>query len=179
LTIKTVLDSKAEVLNPEWINWGGFHKNIFDFWNDDERCEEFSTLYIDIEKLISKGKLGMHSHHASISGAILASGIVSGVWKSQSEAIECLSKYWKLIQEKRTYMESSTLREIKEFIDKQKEKAKERNRKLLFTGKELNDHLEKLKKDGHLDTLISTPQLAEIMKGLGFRLIQGIWEKAN
>lgn len=179
LTIKTALDKRAIVLNPEWIDWRGFHQNLFDFWDDESNTELFCETYISIEKLIAKGKLPLHSHHASISGAILAAGIVSGVWASQEDAIEGMKSYWSLISEKRTYMQSSTLREIKEYVDNQKDKAMLNGRKLLFTGKALNDHLERLRKEGHLDTIISVPQLAEIMRGMGFRLIQGIWEKAE
>ncbi|WP_373545037.1 J domain-containing protein [Chamaesiphon sp.] len=179
LTIRTIAMRNASVLNPDSIGWGGLHSKLKDFWHEDSNCDDFSRCYRVLENRASKNKLPFHSHHSAISGALLAAGCSTGVWSGTDEAIECVGKYWEWIGLKREYMESSTIREIKAFIDLEINASVMHGRPIMFSGKKLNGHLEMLKKEGHLDTLLTTPQLADIMKGMGYRLIKGTWEKRD
>jgi hypothetical protein len=177
LSFKTALSSDATVLNPESISWGGLHNKCLSLWESDDDAERFSKLYHSLERSISKGKLPYHSHHASISGGILASGILSGIWMDKDEAIAALGNYWKWIGEKRKYHESATMRELKAFLKIEENDAILRGRNVLFPAQRLNAHITKLSREVALDTLMSVPQLADTMKGLGFRLVDGIWEQ--
>lgn len=179
LTIKTALIEKAEIILPESLSWVGLHSHCLKLWESDENAEKFSKVYASFEKSISKGKLPYKSHHANISGAILTTGILSGIWESKAEAIDRLGDYWKWIGQKREYHESATMREIKAFLDKEKVFATARGGKVYFPAVKLSNHLDNLRREAALDSNVTVPQLAETMKGLGFRLIQGVWEKVD
>jgi curved DNA-binding protein CbpA len=175
LTIKTAKKRNAKVLNPESLNWSGVHQHLVSSWTIP-KVEEFSSLYQEFDKLAQDGTTGMHSHNAAMSAGMFAAGLSTGIWSGKDEAIESLSAYWSWIGSKRSLGQSATLQEINDFIDKQTKKAIDLNRPVIFAGKLLQDHLESLRKNGHLDSILTISQLAEIMRGKGYHLRKGFWE---
>lgn len=85
----TLDDWQSKLLKIDSYDWGGFSKEFQSFWDLDR-----AKLFFETRQKLLESKTGLNSQQFAISIDLLTTGITSGVWDSQAQAIERMKVYW-------------------------------------------------------------------------------------
>jgi hypothetical protein len=165
------------------INWKGFEDNFYLFWSDEENCRayvKFRGILTRKRKVPIELPPSITSARWTISVDLIATGLLLGAWKTPKEAIDHLGRYWKLSSEFGELEKLNTIRVLKEYLDSELKGLRDANERLIGAGltpepihiatQKVKKYLEVKSSEGAIDIAMKTKNIAEVMRGLGFRL---------
>jgi hypothetical protein len=83
-------DWQSKLLNLDAYSWDGFSKEFQNYWNLDKAKQ-----FIETRRKLTKSKTGLNSQQLAISIDLLTTGIVSGLWETQEQAVDRMKVYWR------------------------------------------------------------------------------------
>ncbi|HEY9660521.1 MAG TPA: hypothetical protein V6C65_18865 [Allocoleopsis sp.] len=162
-------------LNLQSYDWSGFEQKFRDTWNDPANCETYAHLASDL--ISCQGfSHGLASERWEICVDLVASGITTGVWNSIDSAIECLGKYWADFDSNASESTRAITLVLGQFLAKKTESAEALRQQygakipITIPTKEVKEHLHWARDQGMLDVELTTRNVTDAMKDLGFAL---------
>jgi energy-coupling factor transporter ATP-binding protein EcfA2 len=152
-------------------DWKGFSYKFSELWDLDT-----AQYFVTVRQILSKTVKGLTSQQRGISLDLLACGIASGVWADEQAAIVKLKAYWQWFKnetEKNTGLDSL----LKDFIEREKQNAKNGNRELVIHTAQLRSQVEMWVTQGWLYERPGQKAIASGMFELGFKHHKGKWVK--
>lgn len=174
---------KFEKLDIDSIEWKGLSSKFLEHWENYDRCYQYMTLRKDLASAKKRYKPDcIESHQWLISIDLLCSGIVSGIWKNTTEAIENITNFWMVVKAKKNADTSATVKLLYDFIEAEIAQAKKVNNELGYEAikekiepKKLKKFIQKCIDNGELDISPKISTIVDIMRQLGWKLDKDGW----
>lgn len=163
----------SNILDIDSISWNGFSGLFHNFWS-----LELAQLYLENRRLLSTYLKGYTSAERAISIDLLNTGITSGIWSDEDEAIADVKAYWNWLRGEVKMGDSPLAQLLTDLV-----KTEEKN--ACFNGgiPSISNQLIRMSCDtwytsGQLLERPSTKSIKMVMAELGYRLvIGGQWRK--
>lgn len=178
--------SLLDKLNPEELDLSLLNQKFDIFWNNEENLTKYA---LERKQLTTRKK--NFKVPKSITGArwtimidLIATGITTGIWGDNVEAVEALNNYWDWHDTHIANEYGATHKLLQSFVVEETVNAQKYNNQLGYEAYPLELNPEKLKKhvnwassQGMLDIVPSPAHIAEIMADIGWRLDKGVHGK--
>ena len=161
----------SKLIDCDGLDWKGFSNEFKTFWD-----MELGKQFIDTRRILSKTVQGLTSQQRAISLDLLTSGIVSGIWIDEVEAVEKLKVYWKWFKQE-TEQNAGLGQLLKEYLKQEEKNAKAGSTELVISVSQLRYQIDLWTNQGWLLEKPSTSSVKELMFDLGMRLRKGNWIK--
>ncbi len=176
-TVKASSLNRDDLFDLQMVNWDGFHHLYNHFWEAEQHCELYSLVR---KKLGKRKSANISSEKWLVSLDFMATGIVTGIFNDEKEAIKFMDNYWQWHDDLR-YHQTGALHELlRSWINQELGKFEELRKGGISKGNLLNP--EKLKRQiqawnarGMIEQLITPKLLNKIMADLGFKLSSKGW----
>ena len=152
-------------------SWKGFNEIFNSFWDVEQ-----AGIFITTRKVLSQTVSGLGSQRRQISLDLLATGIASGVWEDEIEAVERLKAYWDWFREE-TEKSAGLSNLLKDLISQETKNAKNGGRPLAIYTAKLRHQINAWVEQGFLYEKPNPKSVKELMLDLGMRHQQGKWIK--
>lgn len=159
------------LLNIDAYNWRGFNEQLDAFWDMD-----MGSAYIQTRNLLIKSVKGLTSQQRAISIDLLTTGIVSGIWKDEIEALRRLREYWKWFKSE-TEQTTGLGQLLKEYLKQQENNAKAAGLDSAVAVSQLRHQLEMWFDQGWILERPKISSIKELMLDLGWKVSKGVWSK--
>ncbi len=165
---------QQQLVDPNLIDWDGFNQQYIELWGD----LEVARYYLEVRKLLADMSMpGMNSHQRVISFDLLATGIVTGIWSSEIDAVTRLSRYWRWFSLEMENSQEVLYQLLEEVIKKEEENAKRGNVAPEIPAREIKLKIDFWYAQGILTEVPNTKQVAKTMYQLGYRQRLRNWVK--
>lgn len=177
----------SDRLDIDSISWDGIEEKYYTFWQNVENCLKYVSVRNSFTRRNSQYKRSseMKESQWTISVDLMTTGVVTGAWKEQHEAIEHMNKYWKYCDDV-VFSDSATLFHLRNFIAQEAGSQLEMHQKLIDAGyppikvvispNKLKVKIAELTQNGQLESALNPKQINEIMGSLGWKLTGSGWE---
>ena len=164
---KEIDDTNVELLDIDSINWTGFSVKFNEFWSLDQ-AEIFLTIRNSLKKL-----KGLTSAQKAISLDLIATGVSTGIWGDEFEAIHELKDCFEWMN-KDVQLESSPLEKLLTELIKETQK----NGQTHIYNTQLRMIIDAWVAKGFLLEKPRNKEVIDIMRGLSYKVnSQGQWTK--
>jgi hypothetical protein len=172
LELGVTLDNwNTRLLDISTYDWKGFSKVFDEFWDFD-----MAQLFLITRKTLCSSVKGLSSQQRAISLDLLATGIASGIWSDEVEAVGRLKAYWNWFKsETGKNVELSGL--LEQLVKQEQANAKNGNRPLEIYTPQIRGQIEIWVTQGWLMEKPKVKEVKEALLDLGMRLQQGKWVK--
>ena len=161
----------VNLINVDAYDWKGFNDELDAFWDMD-----IGAVFIATRTALSKSSLGLTSQQRGISLDLLTTGIVSGIWEDEVEAVNRLKSYWQWFKaETEQYTGLGQL--LKEYLAQETRNAAAANIVPSVSVQEMRCQIRKWFEQGWLLEKPTMPSVKEIMLDLGWKISKGVWSK--
>lgn len=168
------------------IHWDGISDEFYSFWNNAENCKLYAKYRAMLTKRGEKNFThSMKSEQWIISVDIIVTGLVTGAWKSITEAIHHLDEYWKYANRAIFNQSTAIVEHLTAFIEEEVGAQKQLNLQMEALGKhgttlvisplKLKQRLKFHQEKGELDINPQQRDVITIMSKLGWRLTKHGW----
>jgi hypothetical protein len=152
---------------------------------DDYRWDDFSILfkeywdmglaekYLQAKKTLASTVRGISSKQRAISIDLLATGIVTGIWQDELEAIAEIKQYWQWLKSETEIGESPLAKLLSELIDRERKNAVNGGIEFALSNQLLRASCDIWYQQGQLLDRPSSKVIQSAMSELGYRLIVG------
>ena len=161
----------TNLINVDAYNWDGFHEQLDAFWDMD-----IAAVYFDTRSVLSRSVKGLTSQQRAISIDLLTTGIVSGIWQDEIEAIARLQKYWKWFKTE-TEQTTGLGQLLKEYLKQQEDNAHAAGLPSAVAVSEIRRQLEVWYSQGWILERPRVSTIKELMLDLSWKVHKGIWRK--
>ena len=159
------------LVNVDVYNWRGFDKELDAFWDMD-----MASAYFDVRTALSQSVSGLTSQQRAISIDLLTTGIVSGIWRDETEAITRLRGYWKWFKSE-TEQSTGLGQLLKEFLKQQERNAKAAGLSPAVAVPEIRRQLDLWYEQGWILERPRVSTVKELTLDLGWKVHKGVWRK--
>ena len=164
-------DWQSKLLDLDAYDWSGFGEVFADYWD-----MEMAKAFIVIRRVLSQTIKGLSSQRRGISLDLMATGIATGVWRDEYEALERIKAYWKWFKDE-TEKSAGLGTLLKEYIRLEARNASNASRPLEIYTAELRNQIDVWVQQGWLYEKPKTSSIKELMLDLGMRHQKGKWIK--
>jgi len=162
---------QSRLIDLDLYDWKGFSDKFHDYWD-----MENAFSFVQIRRILSQEVKGLTSQQRAISLDLMTTGIVTGVWKDEVEALERIKSYWSWFKTE-TEQNAGLGGLLKEFIAQETRNAKSASLPLQIPANQLRTKVNDWVDSGWLYDRPSSGAVKELMLDLGMRLQQGVWRK--
>ncbi len=162
---------QSRLLNLDSYYWGGFSEVFQRYWN-----LEMAQKFIEARRALNASRINLSSKQLAVSLDLLATGIATGIWANQGQAIERVKSYWQWFK-KETEAEAGLGALLKSYLATEVENAKAVGRLPDVYSSQLRTQVKNWVEMGWLFDAPKGSDIKELMFDLGWRLKQGKWEK--
>lgn len=168
---------ELEIDNDKWednlidvdnINWAGFEKLFADFWS-----LELAQLYLQNRQMLTKYIKGLNSQERAISIDLITTGVTTGIWNDEDEAIADVKRYWKWFRGEINIGESPLVQLLKKLVKEEASNAKKAGVELFIGNQQVKASCEMWMSQGYLLDKPNSKTIKAAMAELGFRLVYG------
>ena len=163
----------VEPLSVDDIDWEGCDSSFRAFWTL-RKCEE----WLEVRKSIPKRLKGMTSNQRVIIFDLVTTGIVTGIWMDATIASRAMQTYFDWFDREREAGKSSLGQVLERVLLQEQDNASAIGAQLALSNRELRAQLDGYFLQGWLLEKPSSKTISRHMADLGYRLINGYWEKA-
>jgi energy-coupling factor transporter ATP-binding protein EcfA2 len=164
---------EQQLLNLDSFQWKGFNELFQQYWNL-EKAEE----YLKTKKRLTQTLRGIGSKERSISIDLLTTGIVTNIYRDESEAIADIKQYWQWINAEIEVGESPLKQLLVQIIELEKLNALNGNVELCIANQTIKLNCDVWYQQGQLLDKPNSKTIQSTMNELGFRLaVGGRWIK--
>jgi hypothetical protein len=159
--------------NPDDIDWFNCNKLLTSLYWDLDRCESWLDVRRDIKSKLTK----LNSNQTIICSDLAATGVVTGIWNSTSDANKYLADYFAWLDKDIETSKDSLLAIIERIIKQESDKAKGANITLAILNQTFRNQLNNYYDQGWINDKPTSKAVGQIMIDRGFKLRSGYWEK--
>jgi energy-coupling factor transporter ATP-binding protein EcfA2 len=159
------------LLNIDAYDWTGFSDEFQAYWNLT-RGQEF----IETRRKLTKSVTGLTSQQLAISVDLITTGIVSGIWGSQDEAVNRLKVYWKWFKSE-TEQGAGLGQLLKDFLATEVKSFVASGRRPEVHASHLRYQIKSWVDSGWLYEAPKATAVRDLMYDLGWRFQEGKWSK--
>ena len=159
------------LINVDAYNWRGFNDKLDEFWDMD-----MGAVFIATRTALNKSSLGLTSQQRGISLDLLTTGIASGIWSDEVEAVKKLKEYWSWFKSE-TEQHSGLGQLLKEYLKQETLNAEAAGLLPAVSVQTMRYQLNTWYEQGWLLDKPSTSSIKELMLDLGWKINKGIWSK--
>lgn len=152
-------------------DWKGFNKLFDEFWDFD-----MAQVFMTTRKELGSAVKGLSSQQRAISLDLLATGIASGIWINEFEAVDRLKAYWKWFKQE-TEKNAGLSELLRQFVKQEERNAKNGSRPLEVYTPQIRGQIDIWVAQGWLMEKPRGKEIKENMLDLGMRFQQGKWIK--
>ncbi len=152
-------------------DWKGFSNLFTSFWN-----RELAEVYLFTRKTLSKNLVGLTSQQRAISLDLLTTGVVTGIWQDEYEAIAQLKDYFAWFKHE-TEQYGGISKYLKDYVSYQQNNATNGNSPLQISSRVLSQQIETWLYQGWILEKPKPKHLKLLLADLGLVLHQGYWIK--
>ena len=162
---------QGKLLDLDAYDWTGFEQLFTEYWDMDK-----AKAFIDTRKAVYSSARGLSSQQRGISLDLISTGIVTGVWRDATEALERVKSYWKWFKDE-TEKNAGLTTLLKDYIKIETKNASNGNRPLEIYTSDLRSQIDIWTQQGWLLEKPKTSAIKASMLDLGMRHRQGKWIK--
>ena len=152
-------------------NWKGFNQVFEEFWDYD-----MAASFLTVRKELASSVRGLNSQQRAVSLDLLTTGIVSGIWDDENQAVASLKGYWQWFSgETKNSAEFGGL--VAQFIRTEEANARNGGITFEFYSSQLRSQIDIWIAKGWLLEKPRARDIKEALYDLGFKLQQGRWVK--
>jgi hypothetical protein len=159
---------EQQLINIDDYQWDGFSSLFKNYWDLDR-----ARSYLQIRRSFSQNLKGISSKNRAISIDLLTTGIVTGIWQSEAEAITDIKQYWQWLQGEIQIGESPLYQLLTKLITTETINAVNGGIEFALPNQMLKTHCDIWYQQGQLLEKPSAKVIQEAMTELGYRLIVG------
>ena len=161
----------SHLLDIDDYDWKGFSNLFTSFWNP-----EMAEVYLLIRKTLSKSLTGLTSQQRAISLDLLTTGVVTGIWQDEYQAIAKLKDYFAWLKNE-TEQYSGLSQYLKDYLATEQQNAQTLGTSLKVSSRVLMRQIETWLYQGWILEKPKPKHLRVLMADLGLVLHQGYWIK--
>ena len=161
----------SNLVNVDAYDWRGFDQELDAFWDMD-----MASAYIQTRSILYKTVKGLNSQQRAISIDLLTTGIVSGIWKDEDEALNRLREYWKWFKSE-TEQSTGLGQLLKEYLKQQEANASAAGLPSAVAVSELRRQLDIWYDQRWILERPKVSSTKELMLDLGWKVHKGVWRK--
>ena len=162
-----------DILNIDAFDWNGFSLLHSNFWNT-----ELAEVYLITRKAIAKNLIGLNSQQKGISLDLITTGIVTGIWLNETEALNQLKDYFAWFKtEVDNY--SGIAKYLADYVYQESRNAMVAGLPVKLNAEELRRQIEVWLHQNWILEKPKTNHLKALMAELGMVLDRGYWIKRN
>lgn len=166
----------GDKLDPSDFNWENCHKELLQFWNDEERLISFMQAKKTLNRSKKlKDRLG---GNLTLSKDLIACGVASELFPDLESAVSAFETYWTEIASKQFNDLSAMAQVIQSFLDESLAQVLAINKKagyevmpLTVSPKALKARMSIAATNGELDNHATPQMIAATMRQLGWELV--------
>jgi hypothetical protein len=159
---------EQQLINLDTYRWDEFSSLFKEYW-DLERAEK----YLQTKKTLASTVRGISSKQRAISIDLLTTGIVTGIWQNETEAIADVKQYWQWLQGEVEIGDSPLAKLLSELIDREQQNAINGGIEFALSNQLLRASCDIWYQQGQLLDRPSSKVIQSAMSELGYRLIVG------
>jgi hypothetical protein len=160
------------LLSYGFIDWKGFERIIHSIWEDPKHNGVYKTWHNRVVEYGQSEECSIASDRVSLCADVLTTGLVLGIWRTESDAFEALEAFYNSTDDLIKCGQSVVYQVIKRFVSEaeKEHKAKDRQYPIFIKPNELTQEIKKWQAQDVIDQPLRNGELAGIMRDLGWEL---------
>ena len=159
---------EEKLLNVDNLSWQDFNLKFKQFWDLD-----MAKLYLENRNLLVKSLKGLTSQERVVSIDLLTTGITTGIWNDEIEAITDVKNYWEWFKGEVNIGESPLVQLLKKIVKQEELNARNGGIEPIIHNQQIKGYCEGWFNKSYLLEKTSSKNLKNAMHELGYRLIVG------
>ena len=159
------------LLNIDAYDWSGFSDEFQSYWNLDK-----AQTFIETRRKLTSSKIGLSSQQLAVSVDLLTTGIASGIWSDQQEAIARLKTYWNWFKSE-TEAGAGLGQLLKDYLANEVKNCEVSSRQPEIYSQIIRHQINAWVDAGWLYESPKGTAVRDLMYDLGWRFNQGKWIK--
>jgi ABC-type oligopeptide transport system ATPase subunit len=159
---------EQQLINLDDYRWNEFSNSFKEYWNLEQ-----AEKYLQTKKALSLTVKGITSKQRAISIDLLTTGIVTGIWDDEFEAIADIKQYWQWFKGEVEIGESPLSKLLGDLISRERKNAFNGGIEFALSNQLLRASCDIWYQQGQLLDRPSSKTIQMVMSELGYRLIIG------
>lgn len=164
-------DWQSKLLNIDAYDWKGFSDVFQSYWD-----LEMASKFLTARRSLNTSKIDLPSKQLAVSLDLLATGIATGIWANQGQAIAQVRSYWKWFKSE-TEASTGLGQMLKSYFNAEVKNAEASNRTAEIPYTQLRHQIRTWVEMGWLMDAPRSKEVSELAYDLGWRFKQGKWIK--